>query len=183
MKALYLKVSAAVFTLASVFAATPVLAGHVLDFQVLGRGGVGSVVSDCTLANVVDICTIELRGQASGTHIGHDDFNLQLRVTPLGARLGNGDGPPNGLPGLCVVVHGVMTITPPSTDTSITLHVVGTVCEERTAGSPAHFDGTYRIDHGTARFENRSGGGSLTATYIRNPDGPVFLHLHGTLDR
>jgi hypothetical protein len=172
MKPLFARVSMAAFTLASVFAAAPVLAGHVLDFQVLGRG---SVISDCVLATTVN-CTVELGGQASGTHIGHDDFNLQLRVTGLGQRLTNGD-----IGGLCVVVHGWGTLTPPSTGTSISFNVAGTLCEEGGPGSPAHFDGTYRITGGTARFTDAVGGGSLTATYVRNLGGEVFLHLHGVI--
>lgn len=179
MKALYLKVSTAVFMLASVFAATPVFAGHVLDFQVLGRG---SVVSDCTLASLMD-CTIELSGQASGTHIGHDDFNLRLRVTPAGSRLFNGDG---GIPflGLCVVVHGPGRITPPSEETTIDFQVAGLVCEEGVSGSDAGFNLHYRISGGTGRFAPpRSGGGSLTGSFTRGTGGVVHLHLHGTIDR
>lgn len=178
MKSLFMNASRAVLILASVFAAAPVFAGHVLDFQVLGRG---SVVNDCVLATSVD-CTIELSGQASGTHIGHDDFNLKLRVTALSSRLGNGDGA-TGVNGLCVVVHGWGTLVPPSTATSISFNVAGTVCEERVMGSPAHFDGTYRITEGSARFGDVAGGGSLTATYIRGTGGEVFLHLHGTIDK
>lgn len=178
MKALCLKVSAAVFMLASVFAATPVLAGHVLDFQVLGRG---SVDNDCSPLASAITCNIVLSGQASGTHIGHDDFNLNLRVTALGSRLSNGE-----VGGVCVVVHGSGTLVPPgpiANPPTISFNVAGTVCEEGGADSPAHFDGTYRITGGDNRFAGRSGGGSLTATYIRGAGGLVFLHLHGTIDR
>jgi hypothetical protein len=178
MKLLFMKVSMAVLTLAGVFAATPVFAGHVLDFRVLGKG---SVVSDCILASLAD-CTIELSGQASGTHIGHDDFNLRLRVTPAGQRLTNGDGVTPFL-GLCVVVHGFFTITPPSEDTRIDFRVAGLVCEEGVSGSDAGFNLHYRISGGTARFEGRSGGGSLTGSFRRNRGGVVYLHLNGTIDR
>lgn len=177
MKALYLKVSAAVFMLASVFAATPVLAGHVLDFQVLGRG---SVANDCSPLASAIACNIVLSGQASGTHIGHDDFNLNLRVTALSARLSNGVG------GVCVVVTGSGTLVPPgpiASPPTISFNLTGTVCEEDIADSPAHFDGSYRITGGDNRFAERSGGGRVTATYIRGPGGLVFLHLHGTIDR
>lgn len=178
MKSLFVNVSKAVFALVAAFAAAPAFAGHVLDFQVLGKG---SVVSDCILASLTD-CTIELSGQASGTHIGHDDFNLRLRVTPAGSRLFNGDGVTPFL-GLCVVVHGDMRITPPSTDTTIDLKVAGLVCEENTAGSPAGYNLHYRISGGTARFTGRSGGGSVTGSFLRGPGGVVHLHLHGTIDR
>lgn len=177
MKALYLKVSTAVFMLASVFAATPVFAGHVLDFQVLGKG---LVANDCRPFIQALGCNIVLNGQASGTHIGHDDFNLNLRVDALTHSESNGAG------GLCVVVTGTFTLTPPSTATSIFSNVTGTVCEEGITNSDVQFDGTYRITGGTARFDGRSGGGSLTATYTRPPTtepGVVYLHLHGTLDR
>ena len=173
MKSLFVKISLAALAFAAVFTATPAFAGHVLDFRVLGRG---SVVSDCSFFPSEVNCTVVLAGQASGTHIGHDDFNLQLRVTGLGSRLNNGD-----VGGLCVVVHGLGTITPPSTATTITFNVAGTLCEERTSGSPAHFNGTYRITGGSARFAGAVGGGSLTATYVRGFGGEVFLHLHGVI--
>jgi hypothetical protein len=175
MKLLFMKVSMPVLMLAGVFAATPVFAGHVLDFRVLGKG---SVVSDCSLAPSTLSCTIELSGQASGTHIGHDDFNLRLRVTGAGTRLGNGD-----IGGLCVVVHGDMTITPPSQDTRIDFKVAGLVCEENGLSSDAGFNLHYRISGGTARFEGRSGGGSLTGSFRRATGGVVYLHLNGTIDR
>lgn len=178
MKSLFVKVSMAVLTLAGVFAATPVLAGHVLDFQVLGKG---SVFNDCiplVISLPTGTCNIILTGQASGTHIGHDDFNLNLRVTGLSHNESNGVG------GFCVVVTGILTLTPPSTATTISANVTGTVCEEGIANqSERQFDGTYRITEGTARFEDRSGGGSLTATYVHGAGGVVYLHLHGTLDR
>jgi hypothetical protein len=69
MKLLFMKVPMTALMLAGVFAATPVFAGHVLDFQVFGKG---SVVSDCALATLVN-CTIELNGQARGTYIDDDE--------------------------------------------------------------------------------------------------------------
>jgi len=176
MKSLYVKVSQAVLILASVFATTPVLAAaDVLDFLVLGQG---SVVSDCSLVPVMlqPDCNVVLSGQASGTHIGHDDFSLTLRVGSTSGRA------PNGAGGFCAAVTGFGSFTPPSTDTSISFNVAGSVCEESGSGSPAHFNGTYRITGGTARFANAVGGGSLTSTYTRGAGGVVFLHLHGTIN-
>lgn len=62
------------------------------------------------------------------------------------------------------------------------MNVAGTICEEGGAGSPAHFDGTYRITGGSARFADAVGGGSLALTWLRGAGGLAFLHLHGTID-
>lgn len=174
MKPLLVNVSRALFLLAIAFAGTPVLAGHVLDFRVLGRG---AVVNDCSLLPSALNCNIVLAGQASGTHIGHDDFSLTLQVNSTSQRLTNGQ--PNGF---CAVVTGFGTLTPPSTATTISFNVAGTVCNEGAGGSPAHFDGTYRITGGSARFSDAAGGGSLTATWTRWTGGVVFLYLNGTID-
>ena len=154
-------------------AASPAFAGHVLDFQVLGRG---NVTNDCNLAVTLIGCNTLLSGQASGTHIGHGDFAANLRVTTASSRSSNGVG------GLCVVVTGTLDLTPPSADTSINMNVAGTICEEGLTGSPAHFDGTYRITGGSARFADAVGGGSLALTWERGAGGLAFLHLHGTID-
>jgi hypothetical protein len=171
MKALFVRTSTAALLLASM--AAPVLAGHVADFQVLGKG---TVVNDCSPLVPVFTCNIVLKGQASGTNIDHDEFDLNLRVTDASHSESNGGG------GMCVVVRGHLTLTPPTINTPIAINVSGTVCEEETIDTPAHFDGTYRIADGGARLAGRSGAGSLTATYIRGPGGAVYLHLHGTID-
>lgn len=173
MKLLFVKALLAGLALAGGFAATPVIAGHVLDFQVLGRG---SVTNDCDLAVTLVGCNVLLAGPASGTHIGHGDFAANLRVTTGSSRSSNGVG------GLCVVVTGTLTLNPPSVDTSINMNVAGTICEEGGAGSPRHFDGTYRITGGSARFADAAGGGSLALTWLRFAGGLAFLHLHGTID-
>lgn len=180
MKLLCVKVSIAVLALLALplgVAPTPALAGHVLDFQVLGKG---TVFNDCFLTSTVD-CDIDLRGEASGTHIGHDDFRLLLRKGATSAILPNGS---SAIPaGVCIVVTGTMTINVPSADTFIAFAVAGLVCEQSFVNSNAGFNLHYRITGGGARFAGRSGGGSLTGAYTRNPGGVVYLHLHGTLDR
>lgn len=173
MKLLFVKALLAGLALAGGFAATPAFAGHVLDLQVLGRG---SVNNDCDLAVTLVGCNVLLAGQASGTHIGHDDFAVNLRVTTASTRSSNGVG------GLCAVVTGTLTLTPPSAGTSINMNVAGTICEEGGANSPAEFDGTYRITGGSARFADAVGGGSLALTWLRGAGGLTFLHLHGTID-
>lgn len=170
-KLLCLELVIAVLLLSVVFTPPPVLAGHVLDFQVLGRG---AVVSDCSLAAPVN-CALVLGGEASGTHIGHDDFSLTLNRGSTSGTLGNGAG------GICVAVRGTGSLTPPSAATLISFTLAGIICEEDGAGSPAHFDGTYRITGGSARFSNAVGGGSLTGTFRRGTGGAVFMHLHGTI--
>jgi len=177
VKSLFVKVSGAVLLLAIAFAARPALAAaNVLDFLVLGQG---AVTNDCPVGpNIVD-CDVILDGQADGTHIGHDDFDLHLHVGTLSARLNNGAG---GGGGFCAVVTGFGTFTPPSQATAITFNLVGTVCEESNLGSPAHFNGTYRITGGSARFAGAVGGGNLSSTFTRNPGGVVFLHLHGVIN-
>lgn len=170
-KVVCLEVAIAVLMLTTVINPPSALAGHVLDFQVLGRG---AVVSDCALATPVN-CAVVLSGQASGTHIGHDDFSLTLNRGSTSGTLGNGAG------GTCVAVRGTGSITPPSAATLISFTLAGIICEEDGAGSPAHFDGTYRITGGSARFSMAVGGGSLTATFRRGAGAAVFMHLHGTI--
>lgn len=178
MKSVCVKSMMALLTLVVVSAATPVLALHVMDLEVMGSG---TVETNC-LVTLASGCTVTSSGEAMGTHINHGYFVLRLDTGSPASLNGYpaGPGPQGGTQqGVCLPASFLGGLSAASGDT-INFRHAGVVCEEAAPGSSYHYNGTYRITGGTGQFAAAVGGGSLTSTFTRD-GATAFFHLQGTI--
>jgi hypothetical protein len=151
------------------FAVSPAAAAPlILDWRVIGVGVVGGTCSASPV--LVTACTANSGGDALGTHIGNSTWILSV-TTASGAANSSG--------GNCFVANGTGTVTAANGDV-INYRTVGWLCEEAAAGTPYHYNGTYRITSGTGRFSAVVGGGNLASTNVRG--GASFIKIDGTIN-
>ena len=144
-------------------------ASVMLDWRVLGSGGVGG---SCALSPVlVSSCTADSGGSAVGTHVGNSTWTLSLTT---GSLIGS-----NFSGGNCFVANGTGDVTAANGDV-IGYRTVGTLCEETGAGSPYHYNATYRITGGSGRFSSAVGGGNVASTNVRG--GASYIKIDGTIN-
>ncbi len=151
------------------FAADPAAAWPVFDFQVIGTGTVGGT---CQPAPLTPFCVSNSGGQVTGTFIDSGTYTLSLTAGPAGAA--------QSTAGTCLPANSTGQIVAATGDV-INFKTVGSICEESVPGSPYHYNGTFRIDVGTGQFAAATGGGSLTATFVKGLDAPTFLKIDGTI--
>lgn len=160
-----------VLVLGHVFVVSPATADVVFDFQVIGSGLANFT---CQLAPLTPGCFSFSAGQVRGTFSG--SYTLSIGAGPVGSAQGTG--------GLCFPANGVGQIIETLTGDILNYKTVGWICEDFIPGTPYHYNGTYRIDSplnsGTGQFATASGGGSLTATFVKGPDGETFIKFDGT---
>ena len=154
-------------------------AAVMLDWEVRGSGTVGGT---CAISVLFAGCTASSGGSAVGTHVGNSTWTLSVTTGPL--PLANSSG------GNCFVANGMGDVTAANGDV-ISYNTVGTLCEEAAAGSPYHYNGTFRITGGTGRFSSAVGAGNVVTT---NPgggggvapaivsSGSTFIHIDGTIN-
>ena len=113
-------------------------------------------------------------GPAMPQYIGNATYFLDFNVPAPTAS--------NGATGFCEFITGDGTIEA-ADGSRIFFNTVGTLCNEATAASFLHYNGTYRITNGDGRFIGVAGGGSLTLTAPTNPLGgsPHFFKIDGTI--
>ena len=129
-------------------------ARHVLDWRVIGSGTVGA--TDTCRAGFAAGCILDSAGSALGTQVGKSKYTLIVTAGPVPVT--------NNAGGNCVAADGTGTVTA-ANGAVINFNTVGLLCEEGAAGTPLHYNGTYRITPGTGRFLNAVGGGSVVATF------------------
>lgn len=155
-------------------------AAVMLDWEVRGSG---STTGSCGISALFSGCTAISGGSAIGTHVGNSTWTLNVTTGPV--PMANSSG------GNCFIANGTGGVTAANGDV-ISYNTVGTLCEEAAAGSPYHYNGTYRITGGTGRFSSAVGAGNVVST---NPggggggvaptnvsSGPTFIHIDGTIN-
>jgi hypothetical protein len=141
------------------FAATTIAAPPAgLQWEVHGTGG-GSA----------SLIAVTSSGPAMPMYIGNATYSLNLaNPGTIGA---------NGAPGgVCEFITGTGSIVA-ADGSGIAFATAGLLCNEAGAGSPLHYNGTYRITGGNGRLTGVAGGGSLTATF----NGTHFFKIDGTI--
>jgi len=147
----------------------------ILDWRVLGTGTVTG-----TCAALTPGCTSISNGTVLGQHLGSGSYTLTL-TTGSDNSTSSGSDAKNSLLGLCFPANGTGTLTGANANT-IMFKTVGWLCEEEGAGSPYHYNGTYRNFMGTGEFANVVGGGSLTATFETGALFPATNHTYMKID-
>jgi hypothetical protein len=154
-------------------------AAVMLDWEVRGSGTAGG---SCGLSALFPGCTVTSSGSAIGTHVGNSTWTLGVTTGPV--PMANSSG------GNCFIANGAGGVTAANGDV-ISYNTVGTLCEEAAAGSPYHYNGTFRITGGTGRFSSAVGAGNVVST---NPGGgggssssvasdqTSFIHIDGTIN-
>jgi hypothetical protein len=140
--------------------------------------GTGTVDTNC-LGTLTSGCTVTSTGSMAGTPILTGQYVLRFDLGSPTSLNGYPAGPAGGSQqGVCLPASFYGTLT--SGADSIYFNHAGFVCEEAQVGSPFVYHGTFRITGGTGRFAAASGGGSVTATFTRNPAGS-FIYLRGSI--
>jgi hypothetical protein len=155
-------------------------AAVMLDWEVRGSG---ITTGTCGVSALVAGCTATASGSALGTHVGNSSWTLSLTAGPFLLA-------PNSSGGNCFIANGTGGVTAANGDV-ISYNTVGTLCEEAAAGSPYHYNGTFRVTGGTGRFSSAVGAGNVVTT---NPgggggvapaivsSGSTFIHIDGTIN-
>jgi hypothetical protein len=148
-----------------------------LDWEVRGSG---TVDGSCAISALFSGCTATSGGSAIGTHVGNSTWTLS--VTAGAVPIANSSG------GNCFIANGTGSVTAANGNV-ISYNTVGTLCEEAAAGSPYHYNGTYRITGGTGRFSSAVGGGNVASTNARagspvsaSSADPSYIHIDGTIN-
>lgn len=172
MKSRWMKMPLALLALGAglALAAGPASAAAVmLDWRVLGSGAVGGT---CAASPVlVSGCTANSGGSAVGTHVGNSTWTLSVTTGPVAVANSSG--------GNCFTADGTGDVTAANGD-MVFYNTVGWLCEEAAAGSPYHYNGTYRITGGTGRFSAAVGGGDVAATNVRG--GTSYIKIDGNIN-
>ncbi len=152
------------------FAAGLVSAAAVmLDWEVRGSGTVSGICS--TSPFLTSGCTANSGGSAIGTHVGNSTWTLN--VTTGAVPVANSSG------GNCFVANGTGDVTAANGDV-VSYKTVGWLCEEAAAGSPYHYNGTYRITGGTGRFVAAVGAGNVASSNVRADTS--YIHIDGVIN-